>query len=252
MCDVISTAIKGALAGLLCWPCLAGAAEAACRSTEFEDVPMTVCEADPVRDDIRIWLKRPDGELVGTFERLRDLVDQQGQDLVFAMNAGMFHEDRSPVGHYRDDAGEAQRVITSAGPGNFGMLPNGVFCLREGFAAVVESQAYASNPPECIFATQSGPLLVVDGELHPRFLPDSTSRFVRNGVGVTSDGRVVAVISDAPVNFHRFARFFRDELDAPNALYLDGKVSRLFAADLDRSDPGFPLGPMLGVVRPVD
>ena len=34
------------------------------------------------------------------------------------------------------------------------------------------------------------------------------------------------------VNFHDFGRLFRDRLGVPNALYLDGKVSRLHAPPL--------------------
>jgi uncharacterized protein YigE (DUF2233 family) len=92
-------------------------------------------------------------------------------------------------------------------------------------------------------------MLVIDGELHPRFIEESDSRYVRNGVGTSADGdRAWFVISDRPVNFHRFARVFRDQLGAAQALYFDGNVSRLHAPDLGRSDQGFPLGPMVGVV----
>jgi uncharacterized protein YigE (DUF2233 family) len=94
-------------------------------------------------------------------------------------------------------------------------------------------------------------MLVIDGALHPRFLPDSGSRYIRNGVGVSEDGkRAVFAISDAPVTFHEFARLFRDALNLPNALYFDGKVSRLFAPGIGRDDIGFPMGPMVGLVAP--
>jgi uncharacterized protein YigE (DUF2233 family) len=249
---VISITIRAAAAGFFLAQIFATEAHANCRTTTFEDVPMTVCEADPTKDDIRLWHTRPDGEVVGTFERLRAMLKEQGSKPGFAMNGGMYHEDRSPVGYFYGDEGEKQRVITSPGPGNFGMLPNGVFCIGDGFAIVIESRRFDAERPACNYATQSGPMLVIAGDLHPRFLPDSTSRFVRNGVGVTADGRVVAAISDRPVTFHRFARFFRENVRAPNALYLDGKVSRLFAPGLDRSDPGFPMGPILGTVVPLD
>ena len=101
------------------------------------------------------------------------------------------------------------------------------------------------------FGTQSGPMLVIDGELHPRFLPDSDSRYTRNGVGTSADGsRAVFVISDNTVNFHSFGSYFRDRLELPNALYFDGNVSRLRAPALRRDDSGFtPLGPIIGVVE---
>jgi len=252
---VISTGIRSALATLACLFALTSAARAqadACRDTEFEGTPMTVCEADPASDDLRLWLRREDGSVYGTFDRVAADLRESGLSLVFAMNGGMYHDDRRPVGHFLDTRGEAQRVITTAGPGNFGLLPNAVFCIGDGWAEVIESRAYAADPPACHYASQSGPMLVIEGALHPRFLPGSTSRFVRNGVGVTADGRVVAAISNAPVSFHRFARFFRDALGAPNAMYFDGKVSRLYAPALGRHDLGFPMGPIFGLVAPED
>ena len=133
------------------------------------------------------------------------------------------------------------------------MLPNGVFCIAEDRFAILESRAYAADPPGCRYATQSGPMLVIDGALHPRFLPDSDSLNLRNGVGVSADGqRAVFVISDEPVTFHRFARFFRDALGLPQALFLDGSISRLYAPELGRSDWGMPMGPVVGLVAPMD
>jgi len=101
------------------------------------------------------------------------------------------------------------------------------------------------------YATQSGPMLVIDGALHPRFLPDSTSRYVRNGVGTSADGkRTVFAISRNAVTFHEFGRLFRDGLDLPNALYFDGNISRLYAPSIGRNDAGFAMGPVVGVVVP--
>lgn len=218
---------------------------AECRDTVFEDVPMTVCEADPATDDIRLFLNGEDGALLGSFDR----VEAASGKLVWAMNGGMYHPDRRPVGLFVEDGEERAPIVTREGPGNFGLLPNGVLCLGEGTARVIESRRFAKDRPACRFASQSGPMLVIGGAFHPRFLPNSDSRFIRNGVGVTPDGTLVAAISNAPVNFHRFARFFRDVLGAPDALYMDGKVSRLYAPGLSRQDIGFPMGPILGVVE---
>jgi len=96
--------------------------------------------------------------------------------------------------------------------------------------------------------TQSGPMLVIDGALHPRFIDGGTSKYIRNGVGTSADGqRAIFAISNAPVNFHSFGRLFRDVLALPNALYFDGNVSRLYAPTLGRDDFGFRLGPMVAV-----
>ncbi|HID07926.1 MAG TPA: hypothetical protein EYP10_12355, partial [Armatimonadetes bacterium] len=134
------------------------------------------------------------------------------------------------------------------GYGNYGLLPNGVFCISDQLR-VWESDAFSAQTRACDYATQSGPMLVIDGALHPRFLPDSTSRHMRNGVGTSADGsQAFFVISKRSVSFHEFAVLFRDYLGTPNALFLDGKVSRLYAPSIGRSDGGVRLGPMLGVV----
>jgi uncharacterized protein YigE (DUF2233 family) len=176
----------------------------------------------------------------------------EGGRLAFAMNAGMYHADRSPVGLFVAEGVQVTPLVTAAGPGNFGMLPNGVFCIGADRFAVIESRAFAAAAPQCRHATQSGPMLVIDGALHPRFIPGSPSRHVRNGVGVSADGqRAVFAISDGPVSFDRFARLFRDGLGLRDALYLDGSISRLHAPGLGRSDGGFPMGPVVGLVQPV-
>lgn len=228
------------------------AAQADCFDLEFEDRDFTACRADPKSDDIRLWLNDAEGTILGTFSAVDRTLARDGLVLDFATNGGMYHPDRSPVGHYVEDGEEVRGVITSAGPGNFGLLPNGILCLTDQSARVWESRAFAAERPECRFATQSGPLLVIDGDLHPRFLEDGTSRFVRNGVGVDNEGRLVIAISNDPVNFHRFARMFREALGTPNALYLDGNVSRLYASELKRNDAGFPMGPILGVTKRQD
>lgn len=221
---------------------------APCRDTLFEGVSMTVCEAR-LGDDLRLFHSGPEGVL-GSFNAVNAALAPEGKTLGFAMNAGMYHADRAPVGLFVDKGQEAARLVTRAGPGNFGMLPNGVFCIADRFW-VLESRAFAKKPPQCRFATQSGPMLVLKGKLHPRFLPDSDSEYIRNGVGVTKDGtRAIFAISNDRVNFHRFARFFRDGLGLPDALYFDGKVSRLYAPGSGRHDAGFPMGPIVGTVVP--
>jgi uncharacterized protein YigE (DUF2233 family) len=229
---------------------LPGMAEAvACRDLDFESLSYTVCDVEPAAD-LRLFL-RQDNLPYGSFAAIDAALALQGQKLTFAMNAGMFHSDLSPVGLYIENGVEAARLVTSEGPGNFGLLPNGVFCIGDGFA-VIESRAFAETRPTCRHASQSGPMLVIDGALHPRFLPNSDSFNYRNGVGVADDGRAIFVISNDAVNFHSMARLYRDVLGVKNALYFDGSVSRLYAPMLDRHDAGFPMGPIIGVVEAKD
>ena len=221
-----------------------------CRDLDFEGKSFTVCEADPSQDDIRLFLNDAEGRILGTFDNLEAAVAPDR--VAWAMNGGMYHSDRRPVGHYVENGTEVAPLVTREGPGNFGLLPNGVLCLGDGGAKVIESRRFAQGERTCRFATQSGPMLVIDNALHPRFLENSDSLNIRNGVGVTGNGRLVAAMSNDEVNFHQFARLFRDVLMTPNALFLDGTISRLYAPDLGRHDLGFPMGPMLGVIVPGD
>ncbi|MGZ2259545.1 phosphodiester glycosidase family protein [Roseobacter sp. A03A-229] len=229
------------------------AAAVECQTEAFDGARYTICEVNASTETLELFLYGEDGAPLGQFSNINRKLAPENLQLTFAMNAGMYHDDRAPVGHYVEDGQEIMRVIESAGPGNFGLLPNGVFCLREGRADVFETSAYVAAAPGCKDATQSGPMLVIDGALHPRFLQDGTSKFIRNGVGTSDDGqRVVFAISDEPVNFYDFGRLFRDHLALPNALYFDGKISRLYAPELGRSDFGFSLGPIVGVVAPAE
>lgn len=235
------------LAGLLLFWAVPAAA-VTCEDVDYAGKSYTACTIDVASENLSLFHKDDDGTVIGSFGGIEDLPEVNR--LRFAMNAGMYHDDRSPVGHYLEDGEQTMRVITNAGPGNFGLLPNGVFCINEDSAQVYETLDYVAREPVCRDATQSGPMLVIDGALHPRFLPHSTSRFIRNGVGTSADGATtVFVISNNSVTFHEFGSFFRDYLALPNALYFDGKVSRLYARDQGRSDFGFQLGPMVAVTE---
>ncbi len=115
---------------------------------------------------------------------------------------------------------------------------------------MLETKEFARRKLKPQFATQSGPMLVINGRLHPRFLADATSKNRRNGVGVAGK-KVIFALAETPVTFHQFARVFRDVLKTPNALYLDGSISRLYAADIGRNDIGFAMGPIVAVSAPL-
>ena len=239
------------IALFLLWPGLSQGA--VCEDQTWDNNRYTICTVDPATEKLELFLYGDDGKVLGHFSTINDALSERESRLGFAMNAGMYHDDRAPVGHYIEDGQEIMRVVPNAGPGNFGLLPNGVLCLRDTTAHVFETLRYLDDKPICNFATQSGPMLVIDGRLHPRFLEDGTSKFIRNGVGTTDAGdKVVFAISNNPVNFHTFGRLFRDHLKLPQALYFDGNISRLHAPDLGRSDGGFRLGPIIGTVEPLN
>lgn len=222
-----------------------------CRSVEFEDVPYAVCEAR-ADEDVRLFLRSPEGVLLGGFRAINEMLADADGQLAFAMNAGMYHEDRRPVGYFVEHGTEVAPLQRNPGPGNFGLQPNGVFCVRKGRFDVIETLAFDAARPHCLYASQSGPMLVISGALHPKFLQDSDSFNIRNGVGVSADGQTAYfVMSDGEVNFHSFGRFFRDVLKVPDALFFDGTISRLYAPELGRDDFGLPMGPIVGLVTPL-
>ena len=220
-----------------------------CETIEHRGARHVVCTVDPARHDLRLFHDDAEGRPLGSFSALREALGAQGLALAFGMNGGMYHRDLDPVGLLVEDGAERAPLVTGDGPGNFHLLPNGVFAWGPVGALVRETTAYAADPPDVAFATQSGPMLVIDGQLHPRFLADGTSKKIRNGVGVRADGRVVFAISQDRVNFHDFGTLFRDVLETPNALYLDGTISSLYSPTAKRADGFWPMGPIIAVVE---
>jgi len=239
---------SAALIVALCHVFGAKPAEAACAPKSFDGAKFTVCAFDPRHDDIRLFLGGPDGKPYGSLAALATALKANGERLMFAMNAGMFEQDQSPVGLYVENRRKLHAADTRAGPSNFHLKPNGVFWVGDGVAGVTETARFLADPPAARYATQAGPMLVVDGKIHPKIKPDGASEKIRNGVGACG-GAVVFAIADEPVNFDRFARLFRDGLSCPNALFLDGSVSSLYAPELNRDDELTPIGPIVGVVR---
>ena len=143
---------------------------------------------------------------------------------------------------------ELVHVNTRSGYGNFHMKPNGVFYVSADRAAIAETRAFLKQRTQADLATQSGPMLVINRRVHPGFDRRSTSLKARNGVGVRADGKILFAISQGEVSFDAFARLFRDGLNCPNALFLDGgRASSLYAPSLNRLGNILSLGPMLAV-----
>lgn len=223
----------------------ASAPVSACKERDFEGDRFTVC--DPGGGVIEITTGEP------PYRHFAKLEAGLGKRTVaFAMNAGMFGEDGRAIGLLVEKGRQIKAINGRRGGGNFHLMPNGVFLVRRnGEAAIVTSDAYKRSR-DIAFATQSGPMLVIGGKLHPRFDFDGSSRNVRNGVGIARDGRPRFVISEDPVSFGKFARMFRDGLGAKDALYFDGSVSSLWDPANGRLDAHVPLGPIIVVFKPAE
>jgi uncharacterized protein YigE (DUF2233 family) len=226
----------------------AAAAEPACGSETFEAIRYTVCRFDPAAVDLRVFWADASGKPYGSFKALEADLARRGLRLDLAVNGGMYHPGLAAVGLLVESGRQRVAINNAWGFGNFFLHPNGVFWLKDGRAGVTETTRYRDEGIDADQATQSGPMLVIDGKIHPRFDPAYQSPKIRNGVGIDPDGRVVLALTEDPVNFHGFARFYRDHIGARNALFLDGSISSLHWPAEGRSDAGFPLGPIIGVV----
>ena len=210
---------------------------------------VTVCRVNVRKERLELFLRDDSGQPFRRFERLSAWLEPRRQKLVFAMNAGMYQRDGSPVGLCVADGRQLNPLNTNEGPGNFFLKPNGVFVVTSSGARILESSEFPRLSEPIKLATQSGPLLLRNGKAHPAFKPDSQNRLVRNGVGVSSPEVAVFVISEAPVTFQEFAVLFRDVLGCSDALFLDGVISSLHSPQLKRSDQKVDLGPIIGVVE---
>jgi uncharacterized protein YigE (DUF2233 family) len=225
------------------------AARAECAPRDFEGASYTVCRIDLAAESLALYNLDSTGEPYGSFSALQADLAAQGKTLSFAMNAGMYGDDLKPIGLYVEGGTQMRAVNRRGGRGNFHLKPNGVFWLKDGKAGVADTESYLKFRIKPDYATQSGPMLVIDGEIHPAFSPTGISMKRRNGVGIVDEKTVVFAISEGGVRFHDFARLFRDALGCRNALFFDGSISSLFSAELDRNDFSRPLGPIVAAAK---
>jgi uncharacterized protein YigE (DUF2233 family) len=220
----------------------------ACKPITFEGTAFLDCKADPTRDRIRLVLNDGSGRGLRSLDRLKSVMGPAVHRVRFAMNAGMFDDAGGPIGLLVVDGKQLHAINRHAGSGNFHLLPNGVFAVADGKARIVATPDFA-QASDIGFATQSGPMLVIGGKLHPALAADGASKYIRNAVGIDAQGVAHFVISDQPVSFGKLARLYRDKLHCADALYLDGYVSSLWDPARGRLDHGKALGPLVVVER---
>lgn len=206
---------------------------------------------DPLKEDLRFYLLNDEGQHYGSINALRDALQGKGRRLTFAMNGGMYMENRMPLGLYIED-GDVIRDVnrTEHAHGNFYLQPNGVFLLKgDGTANIIPTKSYTSKS-DISYATQSGPMLLIDGEIHPKLTRGSSNLHIRNGVGILPDGRILFAISKEHINFHDFANYFLEH-GCKNALYLDGFVSRCYLPAIGRKQLDGDFGVIIGTSEPM-
>ncbi|PKP65955.1 MAG: hypothetical protein CVT85_04505 [Alphaproteobacteria bacterium HGW-Alphaproteobacteria-7] len=223
------------------------AGPSACRDVTFEGAALTHCTADPAKHRIAMANAVNGGQPFGSMSAFAATVDPAS--IAFAMNGGMYGDDLKPLGYYVENGERLSEIDRGDGEGNFYMQPNGVFFGTGGTWRVLARDAFIAtvgDRPQ--FGTQSGPMLVIDGKLHPDIQDNGPSRAIRNGVGVDAKGAAHFVISRGDISFGQLARYFRDEVKAANALYLDGQVSALWDPATGRQDKA-RIGPIIVVSK---
>jgi len=231
------------IAGLACAPFLPAAQLDTLR---FEGAPWTLVRHAQA-EEIHLYLDNPQGTGWKGFHRLAKALESSGDTLAFAMNAGMFHPDFRPVGLAVSEGKVLSSLNLDSAAGNFFLKPNGVFWIEGKTAHITESRRFRDLAAKPDLATQSGPLLLEAGKIHPRLDSLSKSLYPRNAVGIRGDS-VFWAVSDSLVNLHATARLFRDQLHCSDALFLDGHPS-LWAPAAGRKDTLLEMGPMLGIVK---
>lgn len=199
------------------------------------------------KQNLKLYWKDDKGQNFNNAAGLNAWLQSKGQRLVFATNAGMFKKDYSPQGLFVEDRQLLTPLDTSRGSGNFYLKPNGVFYIMEGNKAAICNTQEFRYDNKILYATQSGPMLITDGVVHPDFTKGSGNINIRNGVGILPDGNPVFVMSKKRINFYDFAYCFTT-LGCRNALYLDGYVSRTYLPEKNWVQRDGDLGVIVGVV----
>lgn len=201
---------------------------------------------DLQKQDLQLYWKDDKGQIIQSFQNLKNYLADKNKKLVFAMNAGMYRPDNTPCGLYIHQQKTITPLVTGSGSGNFFLKPNGVFYINNKNKAVIcTTPDFINNNNQVKWATQSGPMLVINGAIHPAFVKGATNTNIRNGVGILPDNKIVFAISNGKINFYDFAEYFKN-LGCKNALYLDGYVSRIYLPEKDLLDDG-SFGVIIGV-----
>ncbi len=205
---------------------------------------------DPKQHHLEFYWKDDSAKIIRSIQNLKSYVERTQSKLLFAMNGGMYMENNAPLGLFVQHKKTLSKLNTSSGNGNFYLKPNGVFYVTVSDQPVVCTTDDYKDTGQVKFATQSGPMLVVGGQIHSAFKEGSQNVNIRNGVGVLPDGKAVFAMSKAGINFYDFASYFKT-LGCKNALYLDGFVSRTYLPEKNWIQTDGNFGVMIGVTTPL-
>lgn len=206
-------------------------------------------EVDPLQQELHFYWKNKDNINYKSFQKLKSGLEKENKELVFAMNGGMYHKDLSPQGLYIENGETKARIDTSQiGYGNFYLQPNGIFYVTQKNKPVICTTKMFRPNKHIKYATQSGPMLLIDGKIHPKFRKGSSNVHIRNGVGILPNGNLLFAISIEKTNFYDFASYFKQN-GCKNALYLDGFVSRIYLPAKNQNQLDGNFGVIIGETK---
>ena len=213
---------------------------------KINDVRFVSYIADPKQQDLKLYWKDDKQQNFRSIQNLRIWLEKNNKKLLFAMNGGMYKEDYSPLGIFIEDHKIKTPLNTRSGGGNFYLKPNGVFYITADNLPVICNTASFKDNGKIKYATQSGPMLVINGKIHPEFKQGSANLNIRNGVGILPNNKILFAMSKNEINFYDFANYFKN-MGCKNALYLDGFVSRTYLPEQNWIQTDGDFGVIIGI-----
>jgi uncharacterized protein YigE (DUF2233 family) len=189
------------------------------------------------------------GKPIGSFRNLKRELLQERKVLIFAMNAGIYMQNQMPLGLYIENGKVHRKLNTRKNLyGNFYLQPNGVFLISNKRAFIIETESFEdfATINKVNFATQSGPILLMNKKINPSLMRFGNNKLVRNAVCLSSENRVSFSISKQPVSFTELAIHLKEDLDCHSALYLDGSISGVYLKENVYLDPTL-YGPLIAI-----
>ncbi|CAN5864773.1 phosphodiester glycosidase family protein [soil metagenome] len=198
------------------------------------------------KQDLKLYWKDDKGQPLRSLHNLKSWLETKNKTLVFAMNAGMYKVDNSPLGLFIENRKTISAVNNRTAAGNFYWKPNGIlFIDTANHASICKTEKFTNNG-KIKYATQSGPMLVFDGKIHPDFKKGSTNLNIRNGVGLLPDNELIFAMSKKEISLYDFAQYFL-ELGCKNALSFDGFVCRTYLPEKNWIQTDGDFGVIVGV-----
>ncbi|UOB16761.1 phosphodiester glycosidase family protein [Abyssalbus ytuae] len=215
----------------------------------FQDEDILSYTVDLSKQNLKFFWKDGDGDIYKSFDKLKKDIETNGKTLVFAMNGGMYTKHNNPQGLYIENGKILSPLDTiQKGYGNFYLQPNGVFYILKNSQAFVRSTTDFKLSENINYATQSGPMLLIGGKIHPVFKKGSDNLNIRNGVGILPDGRILFAMSEKEINLYDFASYFKRK-GCENALYLDGFVSKTYLPEKNWKQLGGHFGVIIAEIK---